>query len=105
MNSATHPAMQAMQAAYATVNAARPRPNHDFSTTTGEGCAIVDCQFNVSDEGDVEDLIVEFNGINVLPVLTEEQVMDLEYACYQNYLKECDEAHWDARIAAWEDRS
>jgi len=101
MNTMTHPAMQAMRKA----SQAPTRPNHDYSTTIGEGSGIVHCQFNVSDDGDIEDLIVESDeGQNILKYLTEDQVSDLEYGCYQNYLKECEESRWDTRIAAWEDR-
>lgn len=71
----------------------------NISTTTGEGRAIVDCSYSVDSDGDIEDLKVNYHGLNIIKALTEEQVNDIEAECLATYLEQCKE---DAAEAKWE---
>lgn len=49
----------------------------------GEGKATVECDFRVSSDGDIEDLTVECDGVNIIMALTSSQIEDIEAACLQ----------------------
>lgn len=96
---------QAYAQAMRTIDAQRPRPVHSFWSTTGEGGASVECLFNMSQSGEVEDLQVEYLGMNVVPVLTAAQVTVLEWQCRKDYEEQNERSYWESRIAASEDRT
>lgn len=68
-------------------------------TTTGEGRAIVQCDFSVDSDGDIEDMQVMFNGVNIIDALTEEQRTEIESQCLTDYLATCED---EKAEAAWE---
>jgi hypothetical protein len=76
-------------------------PNH--MTRVGEGRAIVNCTFDIDSDGDVENLKVELEGVNIFDSLTEDQVNDLEAECYAAYVAEAKEQADDYKIEAYEE--
>jgi len=70
----------------------------NIMTTTGEGCAIVECYFSVNSDGEIEDLKVMFDGVNIIAALTEDQCIDIESDCMAGYLAQCKEDNAEAKF-------
>ena len=70
----------------------------NLSTKTGEGGAQVNCAFSVDIDGDVVDLVVNFDGENILTALSFEQIEALEMECFAHYMAEADQSNTDAAI-------
>lgn len=75
-------------------------PAHYCAVKIGEGDREVGCLFDVSDEGDIENLIVDFEGVDILPILTCKQIDKIESACW----KRVDEIRFDNDLDRGEER-
>lgn len=54
-------------------------------TLTGVGLAVVCCEFTVSNDGDIHDLTVLFDEVDIAAAISDEQRMDLEIQCMGAY--------------------
>ena len=69
-----------------------------FSAVIGEGNVKVECTFDMSSDGDVENLHVTHGAINVTPYLAEHQIEELECACFDSYVRSAREHNTDLQI-------
>ena len=65
----------------------------------GEGRKRVQCSFDMSSDGEVEDLEVRDGAIDVTPYLAYHQLEELESECWHSYLKQADEHNIDMLIS------
>ncbi len=65
----------------------------------GEGNKRVYCTFDVSSDGDVENLEVTDGAIHVTPYLAYQQIEELESECWEAYLKDAEEHNTDMAIS------
>ena len=79
----------------------QPEPDYSLETSTGAGSAPVTAKFNVSSDGEVEDMQVWMHGRNITKALTEDQITEIEYDCFVDYLKEAKERNAELRIEAY----
>ena len=69
-----------------------------FSAVIGEGNVKVECTFDMSSDGDVENLHVTHGAINVTPYLAAYQIEELECECYDHYCTSAKEHNDDLKI-------
>ena len=84
MSNTLHPIMAAALKPFTTGIAPPPRgsvPLHDHYCTTGEGGAVVQCRWNFSSDGDIEDLEVWMGATDIFKALGEDQILALEEDC------------------------
>ena len=67
-------------------------------TKTGEGGAEVVCTFDLNSDGEVDGLKVAFCGVDVLALLSLEQVEAIELECLHRYMDEAKQSNTDAAI-------
>ena len=67
--------------------------------TIGEGRKKVHCTFDMSSDGEVENLEVSDGAINVTPYLAYHQIEELESECWDAYVKQADEHNTDMAIS------
>lgn len=73
-------------------------PDNSLETITGAGSAPITAKFNISSDGEVEDMQVWMHGYDITRALTEDQITEIEYDCYVDYLTEVKERNADLRI-------
>jgi hypothetical protein len=78
----------------------------DIETKTAGG-ATVQCAFEVDEDGDVMDLVIEFKGVVING--TEQVISDAECeaigdACMAHYVADCEERKHDYRIERYIER-
>jgi hypothetical protein len=64
----------------------------------GVAKTLVECRFDVSSDGDIENLSVRDGETDAKPYLCEHQIEDLECECYDSYCKQAKESNDDNRI-------
>ena len=64
----------------------------------GEGNKEVHCTFDVSSDGDIENLAVKDGAINVTPYLAFDQIEELELECFDSYMEQVKEHNTDLAI-------
>lgn len=83
-------------------NAIENGRTYTHAALIGEGRAVVYCFYEMSSDGDVEDLLVEFNNVDITPTITMDTYEDLCAECYQAYVKEAKQSNDDLAIMRWE---
>lgn len=73
-------------------------------TLIGEGGAIVCVEFTIDSDADLVITEVNYEGVNVLPCLTEDQVDDLSPACFKAAEAEYQESLYDRGQELYEER-
>jgi len=76
-------------------------PIERLDTVTGAGFAPVTCLFNVSSDGDIEDMKVMIGGVDIVKALHPDQINVLEIGCWQSYLDDAKERNAELRIESW----
>ena len=66
--------------------------------TTGEGDASIICHYDFDIDGDLEELKVMFNGVDIVDALTLQQVNKIEAECRVAAEADYEESKDDARI-------
>ena len=64
----------------------------------GIGYVRVHCTFDVSSDGDVENLDVTDGDTNITKYLCDYQIEDLEVECYDSYIKSAKQHNTDLQI-------
>lgn len=67
-------------------------------TTTGEGRAIVQVDYDIDDDGDVTNMDVTYQGVTVNGVMSSDQIEDMEQECWAHYIKWAKEENDEAAI-------
>ena len=67
-------------------------------TTIGEGDAPVTCRYHFDIDGDLEELMVMFNGVDIVDALTIQQLDKIEAECRAAAEADYEESKDDARI-------
>jgi len=68
---------------------------------TGAGFAPVTCLFNVSSDGDIEDMRVMIGATDIIKALHPDQLQVLEIGCWKSYLDDAKERNAERRIESW----
>ena len=74
-------------------------------TTIGEGSASVTCGYEFDDDGDLDDLEVMLDGVNIVQALTLQQLAELEDKCRASAKADFESSKDDARIDAYIERT
>lgn len=74
------------------------------STLIGEGGAIVYVEFTIDSDADLTITEVDYEGVNILPCLTEDQLEDLSPACFKAAEAEYKESLFDRGQELYEER-
>ena len=72
--------------------------------TTGEGDALVTCVYDFDIDGDLEELEVMLNGVDIVDALTIQQLDKIEAGCRVAAAAEYEESKDDARIENYIER-
>ena len=67
-------------------------------TTIGEGPAYVTCGYEFDSDGDLDDLEVMMEGVDIVQALTLQQLAELEDKCRAAAKADYEERKWDAKI-------
>lgn len=73
-------------------------------TTTGEGDAPVTCRYHFDIDGDLEELEVMLNGVDIVDALTIQQLDEIEAECRAAAEADYEESKDDARIENYIER-
>ena len=68
----------------------------------GEGRKRVRVSFDMTSDGEVENIGVSDGAINVTPYLAYHQIEELESECWDAYVKQAGEHNTDMAISRWE---
>ena len=74
------------------------------SAVTGEGLAAVDVEYEFEYDGAIVITSVEFESVNIIPCLTEDQLTDIEAQCEKAQQKLAKEAKEDLGEALYNER-
>jgi len=69
-------------------------------TTIGEGDASVICHYSFDSDGDLDELIVMMQGVDIKDALTDQQLGELEDECRAALKADYENTRYDAAIDA-----
>jgi hypothetical protein len=72
--------------------------NLSFETTTGENSDSANVSFNVSSDGELEDVEVLLGSEDITKKLSANEIEGIEEECWKHYFKECNEHNTDLAI-------
>jgi len=73
-------------------------------TTIGEGSAYVTCGYQFDSDGDLDDLEVMFQGVNITDALSDQQLAELEDECRAALESDAKDNEYDRGQVAYEER-
>lgn len=73
-------------------------------TTTGEGDAPITCRYHFDIDGDLEEIEVMLNGVDIVDALTIQQLDEIEAECRAAAEADYEESKDDARIENYIER-